>query len=40
MVMIEKQSNNRRIGRARNHQEQKIGAAGLDFNKEHAHCFL
>jgi hypothetical protein len=34
-VMIQKQTNNRRRGRAHNHQEPK-GAAGMEFNKEHA----
>jgi hypothetical protein len=38
-VMIQKQSNNCRSGRAHNHQWQK-GMASLEFNKEHAHCFF
>jgi hypothetical protein len=33
-VMIQKQSNNRRSGRANNHQEIKKGAPGPEFNKE------
>jgi hypothetical protein len=34
-VMIQKQSNNHRSGRAHNHQSKK-GMAGPEFNKEHA----
>jgi hypothetical protein len=37
--MIQKQRNNRHSERAHNNQEKK-GAAGLEFNKEHAHCFF
>jgi hypothetical protein len=32
-------SNDRHSGRAHSHQEKK-GAAGPEFNKEHAHCFF
>jgi hypothetical protein len=39
MVMIQKQSNNCRSGRANNHQEEK-GAAGPLCNEEHAYCFF
>jgi hypothetical protein len=39
MVLIQKQSNNRRNGRAHNHQEQKKGAAGPELKKQHAVLF-
>jgi hypothetical protein len=39
MIIIQKQSNNCRSGRAHNHQEQKRSGRS-EFNKEHAHCFF
>jgi hypothetical protein len=39
--MIQKQSNNRRCGRAHNHQEPKRrGVGGPEFNKEHVIVFF
>jgi transposase len=41
MLIIQKQSNNHRSGKAHSHQEkEKRTAAGPEFNKEHAHCFF
>jgi hypothetical protein len=39
-VMSQKQRNSCCSGRAHNHQAQKKGAAGPEFNKEHDHCFF